>query len=155
MVLPTNLPSIQANELRIDNLFLLEDDTFLLVDYESTYKHENKLKYLAYVLRILERYYKKYGMNMQIRVLILYTADVTKKEASDFLDVRSVKMTIEQAFLSEFNSNSIKQNLSYKIKNQQALTEQELMEYILLPLTYPGLEKRKILFKNYLSWQRK
>lgn len=37
-VLPTNLPVIQANELRIDNLFLLEDNTFLLVDYESTYR---------------------------------------------------------------------------------------------------------------------
>ena len=27
-VLPTNIPQVQANELRIDNVFLLEDDTF-------------------------------------------------------------------------------------------------------------------------------
>lgn len=36
-VLPTNLPMIEANELRMDNLFLLEDGSVALVDYESTY----------------------------------------------------------------------------------------------------------------------
>jgi hypothetical protein len=35
-VLPTNLPDIKANELRADNVFLLEDDSLLIVDYEST-----------------------------------------------------------------------------------------------------------------------
>jgi hypothetical protein len=34
-VLPTNLPEITANELRIDNLFLLEDGTLAIIDYES------------------------------------------------------------------------------------------------------------------------
>jgi hypothetical protein len=31
-VLPTNLPEITANELRIDNLFLLEDGTLAIID---------------------------------------------------------------------------------------------------------------------------
>ena len=30
---PTNLPDIEANELRIDNIFGLEDGTFAIVDY--------------------------------------------------------------------------------------------------------------------------
>ena len=34
---PTNLPAIEANELRMDNLFLLEDESYALVDYESDY----------------------------------------------------------------------------------------------------------------------
>ena len=37
-VLPTNLPAVQANELRIDNLFLLTDDSVALIDYESDVK---------------------------------------------------------------------------------------------------------------------
>lgn len=32
-VLPTNLPAVEANELRIDNLFLLEDGSLAIVDY--------------------------------------------------------------------------------------------------------------------------
>lgn len=43
-IMPTNLPNIWVNELRMDHLFLLEDNTFLIVDYESAYKPENKIK---------------------------------------------------------------------------------------------------------------
>lgn len=36
-MLPTNIPSVRANELRLDNLFGLADGTVALVDYESEY----------------------------------------------------------------------------------------------------------------------
>ena len=49
---------IQVNEMRIDNLFLLEDDLIAIIDYESAVKWENHLKYLIYIVRILERYKK-------------------------------------------------------------------------------------------------
>ena len=54
-VMPTNLPAIEANELRIDNLFRLEDDSLALIDYESRYKAENKIKYLNYVVRTVKK----------------------------------------------------------------------------------------------------
>jgi hypothetical protein len=41
-VLPTNLPKISAGEKQIDNLLLLEDGTYVIVDYESAYKPVNK-----------------------------------------------------------------------------------------------------------------
>ena len=31
-VLPTNLPAIESNELRLDNLFLLEDEAVAIID---------------------------------------------------------------------------------------------------------------------------
>lgn len=142
-VLPTNLPVIQANELRIDNLFLLEDDTFLLLDYESSYRKENKLKYLGYVLRILERYNKKYGFDMKIYIVIIYTADVTEEKTQDSFDVHSVKMKLEQAFLCKLDSEQIKLSLTTKIRQGKKLTEEELMQYIILPLTYSGTQQKK------------
>ena len=39
-ILPTNLPLVKANELRIDNLFELEDGSLVILDYESTYKEK-------------------------------------------------------------------------------------------------------------------
>lgn len=45
-VLPTNLPVVSANELRMDNLFLLEDGTYAFVDYESTDNVKNRIKYI-------------------------------------------------------------------------------------------------------------
>ena len=34
-LLPTNLPKISANERDIDNLFLLEVGTYVIVDYDA------------------------------------------------------------------------------------------------------------------------
>ena len=43
-VMPVNIPAVKANELRIDNLFELEDDTVAVVDYESSYEKSDKVK---------------------------------------------------------------------------------------------------------------
>ena len=55
-VLPTNLPTIESNELRLDNLFLLEDEAIGIIDYEPDYSRENFVKYLNYAARIVKRY---------------------------------------------------------------------------------------------------
>lgn len=60
-VQPTNLPAIEANELRLDNLFLLQDDSLALVDYESSYADANKIKYLNYIVRTLKRNMEQYN----------------------------------------------------------------------------------------------
>ncbi len=51
-LLPTDLPKISANEKSVDNLFLLEDGTYAIVDYESVYKRISKIKYLNYIARV-------------------------------------------------------------------------------------------------------
>ena len=55
-MLPTNLPAIESNELRLDNLFLLEDEAVAIIDYESGYSRDNFVKYLNYAARIVKRY---------------------------------------------------------------------------------------------------
>lgn len=47
-MLPTNIPTVRANELRLDNLFELADGTVAVVDYESVYRKSDKVKYLNY-----------------------------------------------------------------------------------------------------------
>ena len=56
---PTNIPAVRANELRLDNLFELEDDTVAVVDYESGYSKADKVKYLNYLIGIANRYQKE------------------------------------------------------------------------------------------------
>lgn len=50
-LLPTDLPKISANEKSVDNLFLLEDGTYAIVNYESVYKRIKKIKYLNYIAK--------------------------------------------------------------------------------------------------------
>ena len=55
-ILPTNLPVIESNELRLDNLFLLSDGSIGIMDYESAYNQENFVKYINYIARVIKRY---------------------------------------------------------------------------------------------------
>ena len=57
--LPTNIPAVKANELRLDNLFELADGSAAIVDYESEYRSDDKVKYLNYLTGIANRYLKE------------------------------------------------------------------------------------------------
>ena len=63
---PTNLPAIEANELRIDNLFILEDDSYALIDYESTFGSSGHHKICKLHSQDLETFYQT-GKRPEIR----------------------------------------------------------------------------------------
>ena len=144
-ILPTNLPEIHVNEMRLDNLFLLEDGSVAIIDYESSVKWENNLKYVNYIVRVLERY-KKEERPKQIRMIVIYTADV--EEAENEFNAGCLTLKLEQAFLSKMDSESIRNRIEKKIKNREALSDEELMEFIVLPLTYKGMEKKQEAVKD-------
>lgn len=101
-VLPTNIPTVKTNELRIDNLFELADNTVALVDYESEYDQSDKVKYLNYLAEIANRYLKEKQACPNIRMIVIYTGDIERRQVSAEYDIGAVKMSIETAFLSKF-----------------------------------------------------
>ncbi|MDD2960325.1 MAG: hypothetical protein PHR92_17725 [Lachnospiraceae bacterium] len=146
---PTNLPAVSANELRIDNIFRLADNSLAILDYESTYSEANKTKYLDYIARILKRYQDGTDTKeLKIRMIVLYTADVKPEDTNNILNIGAVQLQIEQAFLSRLNSEEIRTRLTAKIHGSQILTDKERLEFIILPLTYVGLKKKKEIIKE-------
>ena len=126
---PTNLPAIEANELRMDNLFLLEDGSYLLVDYESAYDEANKVKYLGYVVRVSQRLYNK----------------------NPILDVGCNKFEITEAFLSEIDSETVWQRVSGTISSGKLLDSTEVMELIIYPLSFPRMEDKQQAVGDMIS----
>lgn len=146
---PTNLPAVSANELRIDNIFRLADNSLAILDYESTYSEANKTKYLDYIARILKRCQDGPDTKeLKIRMIVLYTADVKPEDTNNILNIGAVQLQIEQAFLSRLNSEEIRTRLTAKIHGSQILTDKERLEFIILPLTYVGLKKKKEIIKE-------
>lgn len=138
-VLPTNLPTVESNELRLDNLFLLQDGAVAIIDYESDYSQENFVKYLGYVARVVRRYavQKRLGELKKIRVIVIYTADV--EQACQVYDLEGVTVKVENAFLVGLNTEEIYKGLKDKIcEKKQKLNEEELMQLMVLPLTVKG-----------------
>ena len=142
-VLPTNLPAVEANEMRLDNLFRLKDDSLALVDYESVYDYEDKIKYLNYIVRTLKRYKVFKDSKQIIRMIVIYTGDVEKGKTIDKLDVGCLQLKVEEVFLSELNAEKIEKNLCQKIHAGETLSEQEQMQFIILPLVYKGVEEKQ------------
>lgn len=135
-VLPTNLPAVSADEKRMDNLFLLEDDTLAIVDYESEDKDSNKIKYINYIARVLDKYFDDKKEIPIIRLIIVYTGDVEK--ACKVINTGSISLYMEQVFLVKLESEEIYQYIKHKVEHKETLSEEEQMQLIILPLTEKG-----------------
>ena len=142
-VRPTNLPAVEANELRLDNLFLLSDGSYAIVDYESEYDEGNKCGYINYLARVINRLYNELGRFVPIRLIIIYTADVRAGETNPTLDIGSVKLSVQEAFLTEIDTESLWSEVSEKIKGGVRLTDADMMKLIIYPLTVRGKEGKQ------------
>ncbi|MBO5597854.1 MAG: hypothetical protein J5943_04560 [Oribacterium sp.] len=135
---PTNLPAVEADELRLDNLFLLADGSYVFVDYESEYREKNKCDYLKYFARITERLYNEFGRFVPLKLVIIYTADVKRGTTDPVLDTGGVRMEIEEAFLTELDAGDIWKGLKRKIESGESLSDEDMMRMIIYPLTFRG-----------------
>lgn len=140
-VLPTNLPMVSVNELRMDNLFLLEDGTYALVDYESANNVKNRIKYMNYIARITKRLYEEHGDIPEIRMIVIYTGNVAAAKPS--LDVGCMVLSMEQVFVGDIPAEEIYNTVKRKLGNGDKLTEQELMQLIILPLAERGKDAKQ------------
>ena len=147
-VQPTNLPAIEANELRLDHLFLLKDDSLALVDYESTYADSNKIKYLSYIVRTLKRNMAQHNFPCRIRMIVIYTADIQPQQTDERLDIGCLQFQLEEAFLSRKDSEQTEARLQARFLGNQELSKEEQMEFVILPLTYKGNEEKQACIRR-------
>jgi hypothetical protein len=129
--LPTNLPAIQLDEKRADNIFMLENDTILILEYESSGDAKNLIKYGHYAFRVTEAYYD--GKPHKVVIVVIYTGDVTS--AANSLDLGCMQLKIEQVFLSAFDGDAMYAELERKVRANEPLTDEDVMRFIILPLT--------------------
>ena len=147
---PTNLPAIEANELRMDNLFYLADGSYLLVDYESEYNEANKVKYLSYVVRVSQRLYNELKKYPKVRMLVIYTADVKRGSTNPEMDIGSNKFEITEAFLSELDHDEIWSRVTRKVCENKDFTSQEMMELIVYPLSFKKREDKQNAIRDVI-----
>ncbi len=140
---PTNIPAVKANELRIDHLFELEDDTVAVVDYESDYDRKDKIKYLNYLTGIANRYQKEKKDCPELRMIVIYTGDISRDQVTSEYHIGAVKLSTQAAFLSELDSDSIMRRLKDRVEKKELLTDEELMQCIILPLSYRKREEKE------------
>ena len=70
---------------------------------------------------------------------------------SDEYDIGAVRMTLEPAFLSELDSGGLFRHLKEKVERNEPLNDEELMEFIILPLSYRKKEEKKEKIRESIS----
>lgn len=154
-ILPTNLPAVESNELRIDNLFQLADGSLGIMDYESRFAKENFIKYLNYIARVLKRYAAQDRLNdvWKIKMLVLYTADVERAE--EIYDLGGLTLQVESAYLIRQDTEGIYRKLDEKLCAGERLDEEELMQLMILPLTVKGSQKKQEMIEKSVELARR
>ena len=140
---PTELPTIEVNDRAMDKLYYLADGSYAIIDFESVYSEENKVKYLGYVARLLKRVYNQSKIIPKLRVVIIYTADVEEGSTISELDMGDEKLVLTEAFLSNLDAKSIIENCRQKIINEEKLSDSDKLSIMLCPMAVIG-KKGKI-----------
>jgi predicted transposase/invertase (TIGR01784 family) len=130
-VLPTSLPMIKADEMRADNIFLLEGDTILIVEYKSASSTQDIFQCGFYGFRVADTYFK--GADRKLIIVIIYTGDVDYAPAK--CDMGSIQICVEQVFLSKLDGNAMYKELKHKVEAGEPLSDEDIMRFIILPLT--------------------
>ena len=147
-ILPSDIPVVKANELRMDNLFQLEDGSLAIVDYESAFRAENFLKYGRYIRHTLERYGDpagRRGKPLKIRMIVVYTADI--EQAAAELSCHACTIRIEPAYLVGVDSGKWLKQAEEEIKTGR-VSDETLMHLVFLPLTYKGSAKKQTAIRR-------
>lgn len=139
------LPAIPLRDGFIDSLFLLEDETYAVVEYASGCHKTDMAQYPNYIAKIMEKYDKGDG-NFDLHLIIIYTGDVER--ADSVFDYGCLTLRPKQVFLSRMDGRAVFDAIQQKIHSGSALTDDDLMELVILPLTVPDSEgKQKMLEK--------
>ncbi|MCL1999473.1 MAG: hypothetical protein FWG65_11980 [Turicibacter sp.] len=144
-MLSTDYPVV-AVEYRGDGAFLLTDNSLLLTEYESKFKFANFIKYLRYVLALLDILAKEGIKVTNVIVAVIYTGDI--KTAPAVYDLGAVKVSVEQVFLSKFDTGEMYADLKAKIERGERLSDDDVMRLIILPLTQPVKKMKQGLIKD-------
>lgn len=148
-VLPVNLPVVEANEMATDNLYEMEDGSYAMVDYESAFRESSKIKYVNHIARIV----KKYGTKIRLRMIVLYTCSARNVNLK--LDVGCLQLTIEAGYLADLDVEEILRIITEKINREEALTDTEVMQLIVLPLTQRKKKNQRRLLKKSVDLAKK
>lgn len=125
---PTALPAIEARETRTDVVFLLEDDTLLHLEFQTTVSKEDLKRFLLYDARIASR-------EEQARIIntaVIYSGNV--EQAPEMLDCGSILYRVTNVYMKDYDGDEESKRLHKKIETEDLLDDEDLMKLVFLPL---------------------
>jgi len=117
--LNVELQDIKIEERRSDQVFLLEDDTILHLEFQTIYRKSDITRFLLYDVLLHEQH-----KNRKVTTAIIYAAGVKRREVE--LDFNTLAYKPHVVFLEEKNGDVMLQKLEEKILSNKLLTNEDI-----------------------------
>ncbi|MBZ4662706.1 MAG: hypothetical protein JG776_388 [Caloramator sp.] len=138
-VIPTDLPIIDVKEEVMDFVFLLEDDSLLHLEFQTTYKKDDLIRFNLYDLRL----YKK--ERKPVRTIVIYSADINDDNIITELRIGPNKLyKVEKILMKRFDGDRTLEHLKSVILSEKELTELDKLNLIFLPLMKSKKDKNEL-----------
>ena len=134
------LPVVDVTGASADEIFLLEDDSYLHWEFQTRYNKDNLMRFADYDLRLYKRDERK------IDTVIIYTAEVKKKPEG--LNIGSLTYNPGVIMMADYNGNAIYAELDAKLKAGQELTDIDMINLIFLPLMSNDIPRKELAAKS-------
>ncbi|ACV64178.1 hypothetical protein Dtox_3455 [Desulfofarcimen acetoxidans DSM 771] len=125
-VIPTILPVLEVKENRIDYIFLLEDNTLLHLEFQTTVNLENLKRFLLYDARLINK------DNRNVNTAVVYSGRI--KIAPDQLKKGSIVYQVINVYMKDYDGDAEYKRLNDKILKHEELDEEDILKLIFLPL---------------------
>jgi hypothetical protein len=103
---------------------------------------------LEYALAVLKNYFEDEKLK-DIIVAVVYTGDIISAPSS--LKFKSLSLNIEQVFLSKFDTNALYSDLKAKVERGEALSDEDVVKFIIMPLTEPVKNGKQELIEKSVN----
>jgi len=125
-IMPTVLPVVEAKEKRVDFVFLLEDDTLLHLEFQTTVPEDLLRRFAYYGARLVERH------NMDVNTVVIYSGRI--ESAPELLEQGSLCYRVTNIFLKSMDGDAEYNKIKTLLEKGKDLEEVDLLKLILLPL---------------------
>jgi hypothetical protein len=125
-VKPTELPVINVSDRNMDFVFELEDNSLLHLEFQTTWKKADLLRFAQYDIALYQKERRK------INTVVIYSGKY--ESAENELDMGSNKYKVLQVFMIKYDGIKRYEEIKGKIEKKEPLTDKDQMDLVFLPL---------------------
>ena len=135
------LPVVEVAETSMDFVLLLEDGSYLNLEFQSSHNELDLERFASYNLRLYQRDRKL------IKTVIIYSANVSNID-SPILNMGDLVYKPNIIMMKDYDGSEIFADLEKKLSNKQELLDIDMLNIIFLPLMKHKLPKEELATKS-------
>ena len=137
----TEIVVLEALNLHMDYTFLMEDDSYIHFEFQTTNKGKLDLRRFRVYESVLSLQKDK-----DVTTYVVYSGNI--KSAKDTLETGINKYKVKSIFMCDKNGDLIVEELENKVKNKENITKQELVALTFTPIMGGKLTKAEKIIKS-------